>query len=234
MIKKTMTAVAIAASAALLAISGAGPATAAGNLVENGHFDQTRFWTDDGKWYEGEKIGAWDVGAHSGENASGPTAIVWNPNMEGADESNAAPYPKRGWVRVMGSISQSIPTEVGKTYTLTYDSRATGSGINSGTGWNGGNTSYASVDGAIVDTFKAVVDPLYTSRSVSFTATSTSTLLEFGNAGGGAVGFDSIVVKPVPDNDSPIMVPAIAGGIGVAALAAGGFAFSRKNKRSSK
>lgn len=215
----------------LLAIAAASPAMAADNLVQNGAFDQTRFWTDNGQWWEGEKIGAWDVNAYSGSQDA-PTVIVWNPNMEGAAESKAAPFTQNGWARVMGSISQSIPTEVNKTYTLKYQSRATGNAPRGGGGWNGGNKSYAAVDGVRIDTFNAVLDPLYTTRTVTFTATSTSTLLEFGNAGGGAVGFDSISVTEVPENDSPLMVPAIAGGIGMAALAAGsGLFMSRKNKR---
>ncbi|MGM7697988.1 hypothetical protein ACSU04_07730 [Microbacterium sp. A84] len=82
------------------------------------------------------------------------------------------------------------------------------------------------------DTFQAVTDPLYSTRTFTFTATSTSTLITLGSLGVGAVGFDNVVVTAAPINDSPIMIPAIAGGIGIAALGAGSvFAISRKNKR---
>lgn len=234
MIKKILTTGAVTAAALLMVVGGSSTAMAAGqNLVQNGNFDQTRFWKDNGNWYEGEKLGAWDINAYSGDEDA-PTVRVWNRTQDERILEKAAPFEHGAWARVMGSISQTIPTEAGKTYTMNYLSRATGSGPG-GSGWNGGNKSYATVDGVTIDTFNAVLDPLYTQRSVNFVATSDSTLISFGNAGGGAVGFDVIQVFEVPENDSPLMAPAIAGGIGIAALAGGSaLAVSRKNKRSSK
>lgn len=236
MIKKTLAAVAVAASAVLFAFAGSAPATAAtgDNLVVNPNFDQTQFWKDNGNWYTGEKLGAWDIGSYNNTGTSErPTVIVWNPAMEGAGSTMAAPFTYGSWIRVMGSISQSIPTEAGKVYTLTYDSRASGSDANDlAKGWKGGNTSRVMIDGTEIDTFVTVTDPIYTTRTVTFTATSDSTRLTLANRGGGAVGFDRISVVEVPVNDSPVMLPAIAGGVGMAALAAGGVAFTkRKNAR---
>lgn len=237
MIKKTMAAVAVAASAVLFAMAGSVPATADvpdDSIVLNGQFDQTRFWTNNGNRYMGEKIGNWDVGSYNNTGSSArPTAIVWNPQMTEPGLTKAGPFTHGAWVRVMGTISQSIPTEAGKVYTLTYLSRASGSDANNiAQGWTGGNTSRVSIDGTVVDTFVTVTDPQYTERTVNFTATSDSTLLTLGNAGGGAVGFDEISVVEVQAPDSPVMLPAIAGGVGMAALAAGGVAFTkRKNAR---
>jgi len=239
MIKKTLAAVAVAASAVLFAFAGSAPATAAttpveGNLVANPHFDLPQFWKDNGRWYMGEKLGAWDIGSYNNTGgAAAPTVIVWNPEMQGAGATMAAPFTYGSWIRVMGSMSQTIATEPGATYTLTYDSRASGSDANDlAKGWKGGNTSRVMIDGAEIDTFVTVTDPIYTTRSVNFTATGDTTRLTLGNKGGGAVGFDNISVVEVPAPDSPVMVPAIAGGVGMAALAAGGVAFTkRKNAR---
>lgn len=236
MFKKALAAAAVVGSAMLFALAGTAPAMAAtgDELVVNGHFDQTSFWANNGNWYSGDKLGAWDVGSYNNTGgAARPTVIVWNPAMEGAGATMAAPFEHGSWIRVMGSISQSIPTEAGKTYTLTYLSRASGSDANdSAFGWGGGNLSRVLIDGTVVDSLRTVTDPLYTTRTVNFTATSDSTLLTLANNGGGAVGFDEISVVEVPAPDSPVMVPAIAGGVGMAALAAGGVAFTkRKNAR---
>jgi hypothetical protein len=232
-----MTAAAIAGSVFLLAVGAATPAMAAGeNLVVTGDFSPNGLAVAGGKYSTGQKLGGWDVNAPSGSNPNLLTVQVWYEPMPEPGKSMAAPYTHGPWARVMGSISQAIPTEVGKTYVLEYLSRATGSDANDiAAGWGGGNRSYAAVDGVRVDTFAAVLDPFYTTRSVSFTATATSTVISFGNVNGGAVGFDSISVVEVPENDSPLMLPAIAGGVGMAAIAAAsGFALRRKNKPASR
>jgi hypothetical protein len=238
-IKKTLAAAAVAASAVIFAIAGTTPAMAetGDELVVNGHFDQTQFWKDNGQWFAGEKLGAWDVGGFNNTGSTDrPTVVVWNPAMQGPGATMAAPFEHGSWIRVMGSISQSIPTTVGATYTLTYLSRASGSDANDiAMGWGGGNLSRVLIDGTVVDSLRTATDPLYTTRTVNFTATSTSTLLTLANNNGGAVGFDEVSVVEVPAPDSPVMLPALAGGVGMAALAAGGVAFTkRKNTRAGK
>lgn len=233
MFKKILTTGAVAAASLLMVVGGSSAAMAAGpNLVKNGHFQHNSIWEqNNGEFYPGDKAGAWDI---SGSNPGAPALQTWFPGMAGDGATVGAPFTYNGWAAVNGSISQTIPTEADKTYVLNYQSRATGM-VPTGSGWGGGNTSYADVDGARVDTFTAVTDPLYTLRTVTFTATSDSTFIEFGNVGNGAAGFDEISITVVDENDSPLMVPAIAGGIGMAALAAGsGLVISRKNKRAGK
>lgn len=231
-----MSIAAIVGGAVLLSLGAVTPAMAAqeDNLVVTGDFSPHLLAVKHGEYYNGDKLGGWDVHAPSGSNPDMKTVQVWFQDMTEPGRTMAAPFTHGPWARVMGSISQSIPTEVGKTYLLSYQSRATGSDANDiAQGWHGGNQSYAKVNGVTIDTFNAVLDPLYTERSVTFTATSASTEISFGNVNGGAVGFDSISVIKVPENDSPIMVPAIAGGLGLAVVGAGAAALvsSRKNKR---
>lgn len=169
------------------------------NLLTNGGFDGPGYDANNGEFAAGDNLDGWVVGPPSGANSALKTVKVWFAEMTGAGPSYAAPFTYGPWARVMGSISQTVPTEVGKTYVLEYLSRASGSDANGGAvGWGGGNTSYALVNGEIVDTVVAVVDPVYTPRAVTFVATTGSTLVSFRNAGGGAVGFDSISLKIVP------------------------------------
>lgn len=169
------------------------------NLLANGGFDGPGYDANNGEFAAGENLDGWVVGPPSGGNPALKTVKVWFAEMTGAGPSYAAPFTYGPWARVMGSISQTVPTEVGKTYVLEYLSRASGSDANGGAvGWGGGNTSYALINGEIVDTVVAVVDPVYTPRAVTFVATTSSTVVTFRNAGGGAVGFDSISLKIVP------------------------------------
>lgn len=169
------------------------------NLLANGGFDGPGYDANNGEFAAGENLDGWVVGPPSGGNPALKTVKVWFAEMTGAGPTYAAPFTYGPWARVMGSISQTVPTEVGKTYVLEYLSRASGSDANPfASGWNGGNKSFAAVNGQTVDTFDAVLDPLYTPRSVTFVATTTSTVVSFGNVGGGAVGFDSISLKIVP------------------------------------
>lgn len=169
------------------------------NLLANGGFDGPGYDANNGEFSAGDNLDGWVVGAPSGANPALKTVKVWFAEMTGDGPIYAAPFTYGPWARVMGSISQTVPTEVGKTYVLEYLSRASGSDANAfAAGWNGGNQSYASINGQVVDTFNAVIDPLYTPRSVTFVATSSSTVVSFGNSNGGAVGFDSISLKIVP------------------------------------
>lgn len=241
MFKKIMTTGAVAAASLLMVVGGSSAAMAAGpNLVENGSFDASGYEAVDGKYGAGSNFGGWEIATEPNIGGKHAAFQIWYEGMPEPGATNAAPFPSGPWARLMVPVSQTIPTEVGKTYQLEFQSRAAGidAGGN-GHGWGGDNEGYAAVDGVQVSSFTTTVDPLYTSHSVTFTATSTSTVLEFSpvldQPSGTAVGLDNVSVTEVPIDDSPLMAPAIAGGIGLAALAGGSaLAISRKNKRSDK
>lgn len=231
MFKKILATGAVVGSALMFAAAGAGPAMAEGpNLIDNGGFDAPGYNDNGGVFETGSNFGGWEL---SDPMRNDKIIKVWYPGA--TDSDLPAPYTYGPWIRTTGTLSQTIPTEAGKTYTLTYDHRASGTGTGPAAagGWAGGNSGTVKVNGASVDSFSTVADPLYSTRTVSFTATGSSTAVSF-SSDGSAVGLDNVSVNEVPENDSPVMVPAIAGGLGIAALAGGALTFSRRNKRGSE
>lgn len=223
---------ALVAGAVMMSAGAAAPAMAADNLVANGGFDGAGYNSNNGLFAVGENFGGWSMLTKFGSLEG--TMQVWYPEMEGAGVTQAAPFTSGPWAGLTGSISQSIPTEVGKTYSVSYDSRASGRSANSiAAGWQGGNPAAVAIDGLTLGTFTTVKDPVTSAHSFVFTATSTTTELSFTPTNNGAVGLDNVSVVLVPEDDSPIMLPAIAGGLGVAALGAGAALIGRKNKRAS-
>lgn len=210
------------------------------NLVMNGGFDAPGYNVNDGNFLPGAAFEGWTL-SYSGDSHT-QVVRVWYPELNDPNIQRAAPFESGPWIRLVGNMTQTIPTEIGATYLIEYDTRATGTGlVPTSNGWGGGSPGNVLVDGVVVDQFVTAADPLYSPGSVTFTATSTSTDVSFVTTGfhgfqsSVAAGLDNISVTAVPHNDSPIMIPAIAGGIGVAALAAGsGLVISRKNKRASK
>lgn len=231
--KRTLAAAAIVAGAVLF--GAASPAAAADNLIVNGGFDGAGYDSNGGKFTDGQNFDGWAV---EGIRTNGVAPLwIWSEALGEPVITYASPFTEGPWARLMGTVEQAIPTEAGKTYVLEYKTRASGSDPNNmAGGWAGGNTGWAHVDGIEVDQFRTTTDQLYTERSVSFTATGDTTYISFSaRQNGGAIGIDSVSVVEVPTNDSPVMVPAIAGGIGVALLAAGSaVAVRRKNQRSAK
>lgn len=230
---------AIAGSVMLLVLTGSAPAMAAtdDDLIVNGGFDAPGYDSNGGRFWSGDDMGGWNVGPQNENGFGSKTVQVWYPEMPGDGAITAAPFPSGPWIRLIGSISQSLPTEVGKTYQLDYEVRATGLDAEpDALGWTGGITGFAYIDGAQVDSFVTEVGPPYATRTVVFTATGTSTLLAFSNEPpiGGGVGLDNVSVTEVPVNASPLMIPAIAGGAVLAAAAAGsGWAIRRRSSQRS-
>lgn len=243
MFKKILTTGAIAAASLLMVAGATSPAMAAENLVVNGGFDGPGYTDNGAQFPAGAAFDGWTLEYEGDWHIN--VLKIWYPEMGEPGAENHAPYDSGPWARLVGNITQTFPTEVGKTYTLDYDTRATSFGKGGGAGIDGGSPANVRINGEVVDSFVTVADPLISSRSVVFTATSESTTLSFVTTGvhvgpSGAkdgavpVGLDNISVTEVPENDSPLMAPAIAGGIGVAALAGGSaLAVRRKNKRSS-
>ncbi|WP_345065164.1 hypothetical protein [Leifsonia kafniensis] len=219
--KKRILMGALVASALMFGAGAAAPAMAADNLVANGGFDAPV--TNNGQYLAGSQFGGWTVGS----GGTGGSMQVW------WDAALAGPYTNGAYAGVQGTIAQTIQTEVGKTYALAYSVRAAGYFDVTKPGWQGGVAGGTKIDGATVDTFTTVTSPVYTERTFVFTATGTSTELSFFGVTN-YIGLDTVSVTLVPENDSPIMIPAIAGGLGVAALAAGSVhLLGRKNKRAS-
>lgn len=221
---------ALVAGAVMMSAGAAAPALAADNLVANGGFDGAGYNTNNGLFAVGENFGGWQM-LTKFASLDG-TLQVWYPDMEGAGVTQAAPFPSGPWAGLTGSISQSIPTVIGKTYSVSYDSRASGRSANSiAAGWSGGNPAGVAIDGDTLYAFTTVTDPRIATHSFVFTASSTTTELSFTPINNGAIGLDNVSVVLVPEDDSPIMLPAVAGGLGVAALGAGAALIGRKNKR---
>jgi hypothetical protein len=227
MTRRTTSIGAIIGTISLLVLAGSTPALAAteDNLLVNGGFDAPGYDSNGGRFWSGDDMGGWSVGPQNENGFGSKTVQVWYPEMPGEGAVTAAPFPTGPWIRLIGSISQSFPTEVGKTYQLEYEVRATGLDAEpDALGWTGGITGFAYVDGVEADSFVTVAEgPPYATRTVVFTATGTSTLLAFSNQPpiGGGVGLDNVSVTEVPVDDSPILLPAIGGGAALAAAAAG-------------
>lgn len=245
MFKKIVTTGAVAAVSVLMLAGGSSAAMAVDeNLVVNGGFDGPGYTDNSGLFPAGAAFDGWTLEYEGDWHIN--VLKIWHPGMGEPGVTNHAPFESGPWARLVGNINQTFATEVGKTYLLEYDTRATSFGPSTGPGFDGGSPADVRINGDVVDSFVTVGDPVISPRSVSFTATSESTTLSFvttgvhvGSDGVGdgavSVGLDNISVTEVPIDDSPLMVPAIAGGIGVAALAGGSaFALNRKNKRSSK
>lgn len=218
---------ALVAGAFMFAAGAAAPAIAADNLATNGSFDSPGYIETNGSYKVGDDFDGWTVvSAQPGLDDFG-MQVWWDNPVSG-------PWPEGPYAAVQGRITQSIPTEAGKTYVVDFETRAAGdSGIADNSGWQGGITGGVAIDSVTAGTFTTVTDPIYTPQSVVFTATDDSTDLSF-FSDTNAVGIDTVSVTLVPEDDSPIMITAIAGGLGAAALAAGSVhLFGRKNKRAS-
>ncbi|MGM7697989.1 hypothetical protein [Microbacterium sp. A84] len=235
MIKKSLTAAAVAASAFLFVLGGTSSAMAADNLVENGGFDAPGFDANGGEFWLGEDFGAWEMtGQKMTDEGPFKTMRVYYPAMGEPERAYGAPYVSGPWSVLTGGISQTIATVPDTVYSVTFDTRRAGWNPGVAEGWDRSNPGQVLIDGAPAYSFATPVDDsvLISAQSFVFKATGTSTVLTFDIPQLRAVGLDNVSVTEAPINDSPIMIPAIAGGIGIAALGAGSaFAISRKNKR---
>lgn len=230
MTKRTMSISAIVGSAMLFALGGAAPALADGpNLVVNGGFDAPGFDDNNGLNDVGTTHNGWRVLSVS-PSAGNAGLKIWFPGMSGPGATLAAPFPDGPFAGVTGSIEQDIPTVAGTTYSLEYETRISGgSDFDEAYGWDGGVSGGAVVNGETIDRFETEVGE-FSTRTIVFTASGPTTTVGFYSNSGG-VGIDNVSVTEVPHNDSPVIVPAIAGGIGLALAGAGaGLAVSRKNK----
>lgn len=230
MLKKTLTATAIGASGLLLVAAGASPALAAGpELVTFGGFNSVQYQANNGTFAVGETIGGWEVGGPTSV-ADQALRIYWDGVNDG-NPANAAPFTDGGYARLVGSMAQTLQTEAGKTYQLTYNTRKAGVTPTSGGGWTEDHPTAVLINGTQIHLSIAPAAPEYGFETVSFTATGPTTELKFQSNNAAAVGIDNVSVQEAPENNSPIMLPAIAGGIGIAALGAGSaVALRRKNK----
>lgn len=248
--KKTLTATAVAGSALLFVLGGTSSAIAApgDELVKFGGFDGSAHDRDWGLVHSPDQHRGWtvtrglqavDVGPANWDDPNGEgrgLRIYSSQILAGQEFADAGqPYVNGPWAALTGAIEQTLATEAGKTYQVTYKPRVAGWHYNSPQWTQGGNLGNVSINGEVASTFRTVVGEYDNVQSFTFTATGPATVLELSSAANAAVGIDSVSVVEMPTNDSPIMLPAIAGGVGLAAVAAGStFLAGRKNKRSAK
>lgn len=174
------------------------PVTPPVNLVSNGGFDSPGIAAVDGKYYDGEDFDGWKMGPSTDTGRDSRTLQIWYPEMGEPGTLYASPFPLGPWARIMGTITQSVPTEVGKTYRVDYLTRSTGSDANQWAGgWTRGNRGYVEVNGARLQVFASDPAVTYTPEFVDFIATDVITRITFGNESGGAVGIDSVSVTLV-------------------------------------
>ncbi|GAA3875865.1 hypothetical protein GCM10022381_18190 [Leifsonia kafniensis] len=218
--KKKLMFGALIAGALMFGAGTAAPAMAATNLITNGSFSSPTLAVST-LYNAGTSISGWSVDTANGYQVQSGLYIERAP---GGEQSG----------NVMGAISQSFPTEVGKTYTVLY-SLFPGKSQQDPLPLGNVPLTVRVTNGTQVDAVQNVNSPATgaVGTTFSFTASGTTTKISFSNPYM-AVGLDSISVTEVPVDDSPIMIPAIAGGLGVAALAAGSVhLLGRKNKRAS-
>lgn len=194
----------------------ASPAMAADNLVTNGDFESPVL-TNSSYFYAGTALSNWTLSSPNGYNSTG---IVWIEQQQspGAQSAN-----------LTGTMSQTITTEVGKTYAFSAKVAAGKTALNPELKGNVPLTMTVSSGGNQVaqQTEKSRAPGNAFGMALHFTATDTTTQISFSTPYM-AVGVDDVMVTEIPVNDSPIILPAIAGGLGLAALGATGLAVGRK------
>lgn len=177
------------------------------NLIAGGGFDSPWYGNTDGKFPAGAEFDGWTLEYEGDWHIN--VLKIWTPEMGEPGATNHAPFDSGPWARLVGNITQTFATEVGKTYLLEYDTRATSFGAGTGAGFNGGSPANVRINGDVVDSFVTLADPVISPRSLSFTATSESTTLSFVTTGvhvgpdgvkDGAVpvGLDNISVTEAP------------------------------------
>lgn len=221
-VKKQIILGALVAGALMFGAGAAAPAMAADSLLINGGFASPTLNAST-SYNAGSSIPGWTVDTANGYDGARGLFI---------ERSGTGGYQSAD---VLGSISQSFATQVGKTYTVSFAFYAGKSEIN--TVVKGNVPLAVSVtSGTQVNAQQSLTSPAaggMDKPSFSFTASGTTTKISF-TTPYMAVGIDEVSVTEVPLDDSPIMIPAIAGGLGVAALAAGSVhLLGRKNKRAS-
>lgn len=207
----------LAAGALMLGAGAAAPAMAAGNILANGSFSEPVLATST-SYNVGQSIPGWAVVGANGYHTTAGLYVEHAPT--GAQSGN-----------VLGTISQSFPTEGGKTYTVTYSLFAGKSAQDPTPLGNVPLTATLSNGSTVLatQTDKSRADGGVLTPTFSFTATSATTKVTFSTPYM-AAGIDNVSVTEVPVNDSPIMIPALAGGLGIAAIGATGIAMRRKKQ----
>lgn len=127
---------------------------------------------------------------------------------------------------VDGGIEQTISTQAGATYEITFDLGSSSTyGIQDGLLLSAGSTSQS-----FVSTNDGTQTDLWQSMSMSFTAGGSTTLLSFlGNSGTNYIGLDNVVVTQTSVATTPLpgTFPMLATGLGALGLL--GWHKKRKN-----
>ena len=190
----------------------------ASNLVNNGDFDNIG-----NVWVNNTGLGSDDLQTGGSTNIPGWTNVpgfaneFWFGPSNGysltASPGNGSPYAVdltgQANNKPYGGIEQSIVTTPGVTYNLTFD-------LGSSTDWNGSGLQAAaltaSATGAVLDasqlfTLAPAVRNQWQSESLTFTADSSATTIEFLADSGNTsryTGLDNVSVTPV---SSPVPLP---------------------------
>lgn len=166
------------------------PPAAPPNLLSNGGFDGSGYEAVNGSYWVGETFDGWKVdSANPGLQNIGMQ--IWY------DATVAMPFTSGPYAGVQGTISQSVQTEAGRTYQLVFEHRSSAdSNVPSNPGWQAGMSGAVSVDGVTLASFTTASASVHTPVTKEFTATSSSTLIEFSTAT--SIGLDNIFVSLLP------------------------------------
>ena len=160
--------------------------------VSNGTFDSSGYANGGGQFHPGDNFGGWLVISRFGP--PGDVAMqIWSPEL---GSSFAAPFTNGPWASIAGVIHQEVPTVIGQSYVLTYDTRASGAPTADGQpGWPGGDGGRFYIEGELVDTFVTLSDSAIDHRSLTFTATGHTTRVSIASSNASPVGIDNVSVS---------------------------------------
>ncbi|MBH0110457.1 sigma-70 family RNA polymerase sigma factor [Salinibacterium sp. NG22] len=168
------------------------PIVALPDPVSNGTFDSSGYANAGGQFHPGDNFGGWLVISRFGP--PGDVAMqIWSPEL---GSSFAAPFTNGPWASIAGVIHQEVPTVIGQSYVLTYDTRASGAPTADGqAGWPGGDGGRFYIEGELVDTFVTLSDSAIDHRSLNFTATGHTTRVSIASSNASPVGIDNVSVS---------------------------------------
>ena len=203
---------------AIVAVLGTSAAQAA-NLLTNGSFEDTTNFVD-----QGNDTMSLDVGstAMPGWTVSGSHYLAWigptNPfGLTASPNGGSYFLDLTGYIAgaPYSGVSQTIPTQAGATYLLTFD-------LGSSPQWglqDGVEVSAGSATASFTTTNDGTQTNLWEPETLSFTGTGAMTTISLiGNSGDNYIGLDnvSVVQTSVPEPATWAMMLIGFGGLGVA------------------